>query len=83
MTHPSKQAGIRFEREMVNLLKKYLPSERYTIVRSADSRSPVDVVVIKHVMAKGVARREKEVFGIQCKSKKDKKPNAKAKEESV
>lgn len=69
MPNPHKLAGVRFEREMVNLLKEHLPSDKYTIIRTADSRSPVDVVIIKHIGKQGNPRL---AFGIQCKTKKSK-----------
>jgi len=54
--------GRRLEYKIINLLKKYLDPEKYTIIRTAGSHSPVDVYVIEH--------RSKKGFGIQCKSKK-------------
>ena len=66
----SYQAGVRFEREIINLLKKHLPSKRYTIIRTAGSHSPVDVVVLKHIGKQG---KDREYFGIQCKTKKERK----------
>ena len=68
MPNPSYLAGVRLEREIINLLKKHLNSERYTIIRTAGSHSPVDVIVLKHVENKGVDRA---YFGIQCKTKKN------------
>ena len=65
MPNPHYERGRRFEYEMVNLLKKHLPSDRYTIIRTAGSHSPVDVVIIKHI--------ERKVLGIQCKTKLRKK----------
>ena len=62
MTNPHYIRGRKFEYEIVNLLKKHLPQDKYTIVRTAGSHSPVDVVIIKHVGRKA--------FGIQCKTKK-------------
>ena len=47
---------------IVNLLKKYLDPDKYTIIRTAGSHSPVDIFVIEHRSGQG--------FGIQCKSKK-------------
>lgn len=52
--------GRRFEYELINLLKKYLPSDKYTIIRTAGSHSPVDVIVLKHVGRK--------YYGIQAKT---------------
>ncbi len=69
MPNPHYQAGVRFERKIVNLLKDNLPSNKYTIVRSAGSKSAVDVVVIEHLGKQGQNRS----FGIQCKTKKEKK----------
>ena len=66
MTNPHYVAGVTFERQIVNLLKLHLPSDKYTIVRTAGSKSPVDVIVIKHVGNQGKNRS----FGIQCKTKK-------------
>ena len=63
MTNPHYIRGRKFEYEIVTLLKKYLPQDKYTIVRTAGSHSPVDVVIIKHI-----GRR---CFGIQCKTKKE------------
>lgn len=68
MSNPSYLAGVRLEREIMNLLKKHLAPKRYTIIRTAGSHSPVDIVVLKHIETKGVAR---EYFGIQCKTKKN------------
>lgn len=67
MTNPSYKAGVRLEREIMNLLKGHLPKENYTIIRTAGSHSPVDVVILKHIGKQGVNR---EYFGIQCKTKK-------------
>jgi len=69
MTNPHYKAGARFEYEIMNLLKEHLPKKKYTIIRTAGSHSPVDVVIIKHIGKQGVKR----VFGIQCKTKKQKK----------
>ena len=66
MTNPQYKAGVRFEYEIMKLLKEILPKEKYTIIRTAGSHSPVDVVIIKHLTNKGPQR----VFGIQCKTKK-------------
>ena len=62
MTNKNYKTGRRFEYKIVNLLKKMLPKEKYTIVRTAGSHSPVDVIIIEH--------RSKRSFGIQCKSRK-------------
>lgn len=64
MPNREYERGRRFEYEIVNLLKRHLPPEKYTIIRTAGSHSPVDVVIIKHIT--------REVFGIQCKTKKNK-----------
>ncbi len=69
MANPHYKAGVRFERKIVNLLKEILPKEKYTIIRTAGSHSPVDVVIIEHLGKQGVKRS----FGIQCKTKKEKK----------
>ena len=52
--------GRRFEYEIINKLKEIFPSNKYTIIRTAGSHSPVDVVILKHI--------GKEYFGIQCKT---------------
>ena len=64
MSNPHYVRGRAFEYEMMKLLKEHLPADRYTIIRTAGSHSPVDVVIIKHVGRKA--------FGIQCKTKKKK-----------
>ena len=69
MSNPNSRAGIRFEQELVRLLRRILDPQKYTIVRSAGSKGPVDIVVLKHVGREG---RNREYFGIQCKTKKDK-----------
>lgn len=66
MPNPHYQAGVRFERKLINLLKEHLPKEKYTIIRTAGSHSPVDVVVIEHLGQQGQNRS----FGIQCKTVK-------------
>ena len=65
--------GRTFEYKIINLLKKYLPSNKYTIIRTAGSHSPVDVFVIEHRNGENAA------FGIQCKSEKKKTKNVKNK----
>ena len=55
------RTGVRFEYKIMKILKENLPKEKYTIIRTAGSHSPVDVFVIEHRSRKG--------FGIQCKSK--------------
>lgn len=67
MPNPSYVAGVRFEREIMNLLKKILDPKRYTIIRTAGSHSPVDVVILRHIGKDG---RNREYYGIQCKTKK-------------
>ena len=69
MGNPQYKAGSRFEYEIMELLKKYLPAEKYTIIRTAGSHSPVDIIILKHIGKQGVDR---EYFGIQCKTKKKK-----------
>ena len=56
------ELGRRLEYKIMSLLKKHLNPERYTIIRTAGSKSPVDIYVIEHRTGLG--------FGIQCKSKK-------------
>jgi len=53
--------GRRLEYKIIKILKEALDSEKYTVIRTAGSHSPVDVYVIEH--------RTKQGFGIQCKSK--------------
>ena len=69
MTNPSYKAGVRLEREIMILLKQFLDPNKYTVIRTAGSHSPVDVVVLKHLGKQGIDR---EYFGIQCKTKKEK-----------
>lgn len=54
--------GTALEYKIIKILKENLPAEKYTIIRTAGSHSPVDVVVLEH--------RGRRYFGIQCKSKK-------------
>jgi len=56
--------GRAFEYEMMALLKEHLPQKKYTVIRTAGSHSPVDVLVIKHM------RGDNKAFGVQCKTKK-------------
>ncbi len=70
MTNPSYKAGVNLEYEVMNLLKKHLHKKKYTIIRTAGSHSPVDIIVLKHIGKQGIDR---EYFGIQCKTKKVKK----------
>jgi len=69
MPNPHYKAGRRFEYKIMQILKDNLPSEKYTIIRTAGSKSPVDVVVIEHLGNQGVKRS----FGIQCKTKKERR----------
>ena len=55
--------GIKLEYKIMKILKENLPSEKYTIIRTAGSHSPVDIIVLEH---------RRKYFGIQCKSKKGK-----------
>jgi len=70
MVNPSYRAGVNLEYEIMKILKEALNPKRYTIIRTAASHSPVDVVVLKHIGKQG---RDREYFGIQCKTKKVKK----------
>ena len=70
MSNPSYKAGVRLEYEIMKILKMCLDPQKYTIIRTAGSHSPVDIVVLKHVGKQG---RDREYFGIQCKTKKEKK----------
>ena len=61
--HKNKARGIRLEREVVAIFKE----KGYIAQRTADSRSPYDVVLIK------IARGSKKicfVAFVQCKIKK-------------
>ena len=69
MPNPHYKAGVRFEYFIMKLLKTWLPAKDYTIIRTAGSHSPVDVVIIKHMGNQVVIRS----FGIQCKTKKQSK----------
>ena len=51
----------------MQILAQALDPKKYTIIRTAGSHSPVDVVVLKFVGKQGKVR---EYFGIQCKTKK-------------
>ena len=53
--------GRRLEYKIMKILKDNLSKEKYTIIRTAGSHSPVDIFIIEHRTRKG--------FGIQCKSK--------------
>jgi len=59
------QIGVRLEYKIIKILKAALDPEKYTVIRTAGSYSPVDVYVIEHR-----GKRSKQGFGIQCKSKK-------------
>ena len=65
----SYKAGVRLEYEIMKILKMYLDPRKYTIIRTAGSHSPVDIIVLKHVGKEG---RPREYFGIQCKTEKKK-----------
>jgi len=56
--------GVRLEYKIMKILKENLSQKKYTIIRTAGSHSPVDIVVLEH--------RGRRCFGIQCKSKKKK-----------
>lgn len=66
MPNPHYKAGVRFEYKIIALLKEHLNPDKYTIIRTAGSHSPVDVVIIEHLGLQGVKRS----FGIQCKTVK-------------
>jgi len=66
MTNSHYKAGARFEYEIMKILKENLNQEKHTIIRTAGSHSPVDVLIIKHLGNQGRNR----AFGIQCKTKK-------------
>lgn len=70
MSNPSYRAGVRLEYEIMSILANALDPNKYKIIRTAGSHSPVDVVVLKYVGNQGKSR---EYFGIQCKTKKLKK----------
>jgi len=62
--------GVKLEYKIVDVLRKGLgippkkwTNGKYTIIRTAGSHTPVDVVVLEH--------RGRGYYGIQCKSKKD------------
>ena len=57
MANPHYKAGARFEYEMMTLLKKHLHPDKYTIIRTAGSHSPVDVVIIRHISNTGPKRK--------------------------
>jgi len=67
MPNPHYKAGVRFEYKIMKLLKDNLPKKKYTIIRTAGSHSPVDVLIIEHLGKQGVKRS----FGIQAKTKKE------------
>lgn len=66
MTNPSYRAGVRFEYEVMNLLKKHLP-KNCSIHRTAGSHSEADVIVTKSLGKQG---RDRVAVLIQCKTKK-------------
>ncbi len=68
MPNPHYKAGARFEYKIMKILKENFPAEKYTIIRTAGSHSPVDVLIIQHLGKQGVNRS----FGIQAKTKKKK-----------
>ena len=76
MGNPSYKAGVRLEYEIMQLLKMNLDPQKYTIIRTAGSHSPVDVFVIDHRGASPFKKGDEsnnpsqKAFGIQCKSKK-------------
>jgi len=53
--------GRKLEYKIMKILKEALDPEKYTIIRTAGSHSPVDIYIIEHRTGQG--------FGIQCKSK--------------
>ena len=65
MTNINYNTGRRLEYKIMNLLKKWLDKNKYTVMRTAGSHSPVDVIIIEN--------RSKRAATIQCKSVKDKK----------
>jgi Holliday junction resolvase len=68
MPNQNYNAGRRFEYEVIKVLKEHLPN--CTIIRSAGSKSPVDIVVIKNIKNVG---RERSSTTIQCKTWKNNK----------
>ena len=68
MPNPSYKAGVRLEYKIMKLLKTHLDSEKYTVIRTAGSHSPVDIYIIEHIRNVG---RKRDGFGIQCKTVKD------------
>ena len=53
--------GRKLEYKIMKILKEALDPDKYTIIRTAGSHSPVDIYIIEHRTGQG--------FGIQCKSK--------------
>ena len=66
--------GVTFEHNLVKILKEILDPKKYTIIRTAGSHSPVDVLIIEHrgVKAQKGFSLHNRAFGIQCKSTKEK-----------
>ena len=62
MKNKKYEQGRRFEYEIIKKLKKIFPEGKYTIIRTAGSHSPVDVVILKHLGRK--------YFGIQAKTER-------------
>jgi Holliday junction resolvase len=65
MTNKNYIRGRSFEYEIINLLKHHLPKNKYTIIRTAGSHSPIDIIIVKHIKY-----GKNKSFGIQCKTKK-------------
>jgi len=63
MPNKNYLTGVRLERKIIKILKEALDPNKYTIMRTAGSHSPVDVFVIEH---------RGKCFAIQCKSTKQK-----------
>ena len=69
MPNPHYKAGVNFEREVMKVLEEHFPEPKHIIVRTAGSHSPLDVIIMKRIGEQGVNRS----FGIQCKTRKEKK----------
>ena len=65
MPNKNKAKGVRLEREVVDIFKE----KGYIAQRTADSRSPFDVVLIKEGKNKKICF----VAFVQCKVKKERK----------
>jgi len=63
MSNKNYVIGRKLEYKIMKILKEALSKDKYTIIRTAGSHSPVDIYVIEH--------RTRQGFGIQCKSRKD------------